>query len=124
MSFSMETKRENKFSFVDVEVIRKQGKFTTTIYGKPTFSGIYSNLESFLPSVNKFGMVYTLVYRCFCICSDWTKFHTELTFLKRIFLKNCYHKNFINKSFKKFLDNIQFAFALCPSILRSNIFEN
>ena len=32
MSFSMETEKENKLSFLDVEIIRKQGKFTTTIY--------------------------------------------------------------------------------------------
>ena len=43
MSFSMETEKENKLSFLDVEVIREQGKFTTTIYRKPTFSGAYSN---------------------------------------------------------------------------------
>ena len=47
----METKKENKLSFLDVEIIRKQEKFTTTIYRKPTFSGVYSNFESFLPSV-------------------------------------------------------------------------
>ena len=32
MSFSMETERQNKFSF---EIIREQGKFSTTIYRKP-----------------------------------------------------------------------------------------
>ena len=76
MSFSMETERENKFSFPNAEVIREQGKFTTTIYRKLTFSGVYSNCDSFLPSVYKFRMVCTLVYRCFRICSDWTKFHS------------------------------------------------
>ena len=48
----------------------KKGKFTTTVYKKPTFGGVYSNFECFLPSVYKFGMVYTLVYRCLCICSS------------------------------------------------------
>ena len=47
MSFSMETEKENKLSFLDVEVILEKGKFTTTIYQKPTFSGVYSNFESF-----------------------------------------------------------------------------
>ena len=70
MSFSMETEKENKLSFLDAEVIREQGKFTVTVYRRPTFSGVYSNFESFLPSVYKFGMVYTLVYRCFRICSN------------------------------------------------------
>ena len=107
MSFSMETENENKLSFFDVEIIHEQGKFTITIYLKPTFSGIYSNFESFLPSVYKFGMVYTLAYRCFHICSNWTQFHTELTFLKGIFQNNGYPENVIDKCFKKFLNNIQ-----------------
>ena len=42
--------------------MREQGKFTTTINRKPTFRGVYSNFESFLPSVYKFDIVYTLVY--------------------------------------------------------------
>ena len=47
MSLSMETEKENKLSFLDAEIIRKQGKFTTTIYRKSTFSGVCSNFESF-----------------------------------------------------------------------------
>ena len=76
----MDTERQNKFSFFDIEGICKQVKFSTTIYCKPTFRGVYSSFESFFPSVYKFGMVYTLVYRWFCICTDWKKFHAELTF--------------------------------------------
>ena len=49
MSFSMETEKENKLSFLDVEVIREQGNFTTTVYRKPTFSDVYSSFKSFLP---------------------------------------------------------------------------
>ena len=54
MSFSMETEKESKLSFLDVEIIREEGKFTITIYQKPTFSGVCSNCESFfcLPFVN------------------------------------------------------------------------
>ena len=72
MSFFMETEKDNKLSFLDAEVIPKQGKFTTTVFRKPTFIGVYSNFESFLSSVYKFGMVYTVVYRCFPICTNWT----------------------------------------------------
>ena len=61
MSFSMETEKENKLSFLDVEIIREQDKLTTTFYRKPTFSGVYSNFESFLPSIYKFGVTYALV---------------------------------------------------------------
>ena len=52
------------------------------------------------------GMIYTLVYRCFKICSDWTKFYEELTFLKQISLENGYPESFINNGFKTFLDKL------------------
>ena len=61
-------------------------------------------------------MVYTLVYRCFCICSDWTKYHVELTFLKRIFCKNDYPENFIDKYFKNFLHNIHLVKQKVPTM--------
>ena len=38
-------------------------------------------------------MVFTLVHRCFQICSKWTKLNTELLFLEQIFLKNGYPEN-------------------------------
>ena len=37
---------------------------------------------------------------------DWAKFHTELTSWKRMFRKNGYPENFIDKCFERFLDNI------------------
>ena len=87
MFLSMETEKQNKFSFLNIEVICKQGKFSTTIYLKPIFSSMYINFGSFLPSIYKFGMAYTLVYRFFHIYSNWTKFHAELNFLKKYFIK-------------------------------------
>ena len=48
-----------KSSYEVRQVLELFCKFTTTVYRKPTFSGVYSNCESFLPSVYKFGMVYT-----------------------------------------------------------------
>ena len=53
----MEKERQNRFSFLDVEVIFKQGKFTTTICRKPTFNDVHSNFEKFLHYVYKFGML-------------------------------------------------------------------
>ena len=106
MSFSFEQEKNGKLSFLDVEVSREKGKFVTTVYRKPTFSGVYTHFESFLPTVYKFGMVYTLVYRCLKICSNWTKFHEELSFLKQVFLKNGYPLSFIDNCFKTFVDKL------------------
>ena len=49
-----------------------------------SLDGVYTHFESFLPTVYKFGMVYSLAYRCSKICCNWTKFHEELSFLKQV----------------------------------------
>ena len=43
----MKVERQNKFSFLDVEVTREQGKFTTKICRKPTFNGVYLTSVTF-----------------------------------------------------------------------------
>ena len=57
-------------------------------------------------TIYTFGMVYTQAYGCFKICSDWTKFHEELSFLKQVFLKNGYPLSFIDNCFKTFVDKL------------------
>ena len=60
----------------------KKGKFITTVYRKLTFSVVYTHFESFLPTVYKFGMVFTLAYlysvlvgQCFTKnLFSWSKF--------------------------------------------------
>ena len=105
ISFTLENEKDNRMSFLDVNIICEQGKFTTSVYRKPILSGIYANFDSFLPSTYRTGMIHTLLYRCFRIWSDWTKFHLELVKLMDVFRSNGYSENFINNCFKKFLDN-------------------
>ena len=72
----------------------------TTVYRKPNFSHVYTHFDGFLPSDFKVGMIYTLAYQRFKICSDRTRFHEELNFLKHLFLKNGYPLSFLDKCFK------------------------
>ena len=96
MKFYFEEEKNGKLSFLDVEVSREGDNFATTVYRKPTFSCVYTHSDSFFPTTYKFSMTYTLFFRCFSICSNWTNFHNELVFLKDIFLKNGYPILFIN----------------------------
>ena len=66
-------------------------------------------------------MVYTLVYRCFRISSNWTQFHTELIFLKEIFQKNGYPKNFVDRCFKKFLNNVHLVEENVPTVEKKRL---
>ena len=70
MSFSFEDEKNGNMSFLDVEISQENGKFGTTVSRKPNVSAVYTHFESFLPSTHKFGMLYTLAYKCFTLCSD------------------------------------------------------
>ena len=101
MSFTVETEQNNKISFLDGSVIREQGKFVTSVYRKPFFRGVYTYFDGFLPDTCKTGMIYTLISRCFRICSSWSLFHQRLILLREI-----YPENFIDRCFSLFLNGI------------------
>ena len=100
MSTTIKSEKQNRLSFLDVQVIPEDKIFTNSVYRKPTFSGVYTHFDRFLPSTYKFGTVYTLTNRCLQICSSWTKSRHELVCLKEIFFENGYPEDFINKCFK------------------------
>ena len=47
MTFTIETEQNNKISFLDVNVICEQDKFTTSLYRKRTFSGVCIYFDGF-----------------------------------------------------------------------------
>ena len=109
MSFTFELEHDGKLAFLDVLVTRRDGSFFASLYRKPTFSGLYSHYESFLPTSYKKGLIYTLLHRAFTLCSTWDTFHDEVSYLRNTFIKNCYPGFFIDKCIKVFLDKIFIA---------------
>ena len=82
------------------------GKFATNVYRKKTFSGVYTNFGSFIPETYKTGLIKSLLFRCFNLCSDFVKFHHEINMLKGILHKNSYPRDFVDKCIKEFLDRV------------------
>ena len=62
MTFSLEIEKNNKLSFLDIEVFRceKSETFFTSIYRKPTFSSMYTNFKSFIPIKYKYSKIIGL----------------------------------------------------------------
>ena len=105
MNSTFEVKKTNKLSFLDVLVSREEERFSTSLYRKPTFSGLYTNFDSFISVNYKRGLIYCLLFRVFTLTVDWKKFHDEVQFLKGIFRKNLFPQHFIDQCIKLFLDN-------------------
>ena len=105
MTFTHEIEKNNNLAFLDILVTR-EGTFRTSLYRKPTFSGLYTHFKSHMPDSYKKGLLYTLLHRAFVICSSWDKFHEEVCFLKKTFRKNSFPDFFIDRCVKYFLDKI------------------
>ena len=66
----------------------------TSAYSKPTFSGIFTNLESFITDIYKRGLIGTLLYRNFRLFCNYENFHQDIKTLKSIF------KHYLKSIFK------------------------
>ena len=106
MSFTYEVVNNDKLPFLDILVTREDKEFTTNIYCKSTFSGLYTNFHSFLPESYKTDLCLTLLFRTYTICSDWSKIHIEIIKFRNILMKNNFPSKFIDRCIKIFFDNL------------------
>ena len=58
IKFTKEDEDNNILSFLDVLVTRVDGTLCTSVYRKPTFSGLFMKYDSFVPAQYKRSLVY------------------------------------------------------------------
>ena len=85
---------------------RENNKFTTSVFRKPTFSGVFTSFDRFIAISCKHGLVNTLIFRYFKICSSYEKLHNEIVYLKEIFKRSRYSNDFVDLCIKKFFDKL------------------
>ena len=105
IKFTSEIEANSQFSFLDVKLERLNSVFVTSVFRKPTFSGIYTNFKSFIPDTYKFGLVFSLLFRCFSIVTNMETFHREVTTVKDLLRKNDFPVPFIDSCIKRFVAN-------------------
>ena len=88
--FTSEIEENGSLSFLDIKISRENNKFVTSVYRKPTFSGVFTNVESFIPDIYKRGLIETLLHRNFRLRSNYENFHGEIETLKSILKYNGY----------------------------------
>ena len=87
LKFTFEAENDNSFLFLDIKITHHNQQFKTSVYRKPTFSGVFTHCESYVNQTYKETLTDTLLFRCFSICSDYTSFHLEVEILKKKNLK-------------------------------------
>ena len=122
VNFTVEKENVGSLSFLDVKICRKNGKFVTSVYRKPTFSGVFTNYESLIPTYQKTWLLHILLHTSFSICCDFKTFKFEIDHLKTILIKNNYPLVFIELCAKSFLNKSYSPNVMVLNVLKRNIF--
>ena len=104
IKFTCEEEKNNKISFLDISISRNNNALKTSIFRKPTFSGVYTNFNSFLPTEYKRKLLRTFLYRTYNICSSYLQIHEEIIHLKSVWQKNSFPLSFIDNCINTFLN--------------------
>ena len=65
IKFTYEKESNDSLPFLDILISRSENGFKTSVYHKPTFSGVYSNFNSFIYDQYKIGLIFTLLLEHF-----------------------------------------------------------
>ena len=104
INFTTEIESENSLPFLDVLVTHDGSNFSTSLYRKKTFTGLYTDFSSLAPDKYKNNLISVLVYRVFHICSSYQNVHNEIVRIKEILVKNSFPRALIDRIIKSFLD--------------------
>ena len=75
--------------------MRLPNKLTTSVYRKPTFTGLGLSYFSFVQRNLKLNSIFTLLHRAYNISSDNFSLHDEFETLTKLFFNNGFHKKLV-----------------------------
>ena len=67
IQFTHELENNGSLSFLDINITRTNGRFSTSVFHKPTSTGLFTNFNSFIPMTYKKGLLLSLISRYFNI---------------------------------------------------------
>ena len=102
IKFTSETEQNNTFAFLDINITRQNNQLKTSVYRKPTFSGVFTHYESYIDQSYRKSLIFTLLSCCYSICSEETLFHLEVEKLREIFKKSSYLSGIVKLSIRTF----------------------
>ena len=120
--FTMETERNNSLPFLDLRIFRQNNKLVTTVYRKPTFSGLGTSFFSNIPFLYKLNSIRTLIHRAYNLSSTYQSFTNELDFIRNFFSNNGFPDNIFHDVCNKFLNKIYSSTSIVATVPKKVIF--
>ncbi|CAF4600906.1 unnamed protein product [Rotaria sp. Silwood2] len=97
LHFTVEFEVENSIPFLDVRVTHTEDKLVTSMYRKPTHTGLYLLWDSNQSRRYKLGLIKTLVIRIYRLCSTKEIINNELDLLRKTLTNNGYPPHIIKR---------------------------
>ena len=103
IKFTDEPEKNGSLPFLDVTIKKREGGgFNTSVYHKPSYTGLLTNFPSYIPSLYKSALAKTLIHRCFKICNTWDLFHKNIKELEHTLKRNKFPPRLIRKEINFF----------------------
>jgi len=93
-------------AFLDMLIMRTNGKLKSTWYTKPTDTGLTMNFHSLAPEKYKRSVVSGMIHRIIRACSTWEAVHESIVKAKKILEDNQYPPSFYDPIIKRTLHSI------------------
>ena len=62
LKFTFDFEQNNSSSFLDVKITCGSNGFSTSVFRKGTFSGVFTNFDSFIFESYKTNLIFTLLF--------------------------------------------------------------
>ena len=119
LNFTSEIEKDNQINFLDINIKKKNNKFSTSVFKKPTSSDDYINFKGCCPEQYKIGVIKTLLHRAYHLSSDYFLLHNEINGIKQALINNHFPIQLIDRTIKNFLINLSLCLYACVVFVQS-----
>ena len=121
LNFTMELASDNKLPFIGMEVLKKGCKLETSVYRKPTNTGLLLHHQSHVDKRYKKSLLKNMLNRAFHLSSTWVSFKSECDHLKVIFTNLKYPESLIMSTICHFVTSVKVKKVTVCHLIPSNI---
>ena len=107
LKFTFEVEKNKTLNFLDINIIRNNNEFATSVFRKKTFTGLTTNFNSFIPQIFKLNLISVLTFRGWKICSVPHFLKEELSFITNILFNNGFPKPLIRSQMNQALEKFK-----------------
>lgn len=101
LNFTMETVTDNTFPFLGMNLAKNGTILSTSVYRKPTNTGLHLHYDSHVDHRYKAGLLKAMLHRAYRLSSTWKAFTDECEILKNIFAQLRYPTKLIYSTISK-----------------------